>query len=231
MTAQFSNRWAVGLTLFAIFCFAGLTSARAENWGSFRKQCVGNGVAKYSSVLYGIPLGQSWEAACARSTTVINGQRIRPTRCVNDHVHMWGEFMVRDASCNRPELTWGSFKDNGCVILDRKGWGMRSYSAVLWNIPTGQSWEATCARTPANVAGRHFAHPTACVKTDIKDAMKITRMIAKQALKRVGRADPRIALAAVGVMYGAKIMGRINPALNMWGIFYVPDNRCPRFGF
>jgi hypothetical protein len=230
VTSQFLKTWTAKLLLLAIFSVTGMAAAQAENWGSFRKQCIRDGVAKYSSVLRGIPVGQSWEKACARSTALINGQRVRPTRCVNTGTAMWGEFEMSDASCNRPKLQWGSFKDNGCVILDRQGWGMRSYSSVLWNIPAGQSWEKTCANTPANVGGHYFAHPTACVKTDIKDAMKITKRIAKMAAKRLGRRDPRIMLASLGVMYSAEIMKQINPALNMWGVFYVPDSNCPHFG-
>jgi hypothetical protein len=38
---------------------------------------------------------------------------------------------------------WGGpEKDDGCIAK-----GLRQYSARLWNIPWGSSWEGTCART------------------------------------------------------------------------------------
>src|SRR5690349_14445881 len=57
-----------------------------------------------------------------------------------------------------PALRWGDFADKGCARM-----GARKYSAILWDIPWGQSWEAACATMPADVAGHHFDHPTNCV--------------------------------------------------------------------
>jgi hypothetical protein len=52
---------------------------------------------------------------------------------------------------------WGSIADNGC----QKGgqWdATHKYSAILWNVPWGKSWEAACHSTPgpagSAVAGR-----------------------------------------------------------------------------
>jgi hypothetical protein len=58
---------------------------------------------------------------------------------------------------------WGSIADNGC----QKGgqWdGTHKYSAILWNIPWGHSWEAACHSTPGP-AGSHVAGrlPNNCV--------------------------------------------------------------------
>ena len=54
---------------------------------------------------------------------------------------------------------WGSIADNGCQSN-----GTHKYSAILWNIPWGQSWETACHSTPGPagtpVAGRL---PTDCV--------------------------------------------------------------------
>jgi hypothetical protein len=91
------------LFVLAIFCsIAALT--RADYWGAFKMDdCVGDGLRQYSSVLHGIPSGQSWESHCADGPkTIILGQTFdRPTRCVNQGpgVRMWGEFDVKDASC------------------------------------------------------------------------------------------------------------------------------------
>ncbi len=223
---------AAGFALIAIGVLSA-SSAHAAYWGPFKKECVGDAVAKYSAILQGIPFGQSWERACAHKDAVINGRRYaNPSRCVNTRAAMWGEFVVQDESCRRPRarLQWGAFKDNGCVIFDRKGWGMRSYSSVLWGIPPGQSWEATCARTPANVAGRYFPHPTACVKADLKDTARVLKTVAKmvaQAAKHTRH--PKIYLAAKGTALIATIVKAVNPALNIWGVFYVEDGRCPDF--
>ncbi len=68
------------------------------------------------------------------------------------------------------DLRWGSFKDNGCINpLTHPG--LRSKSAVLWGIPGGQSWEATCASTPATIDGVRFAHPAVCVNTALADPL------------------------------------------------------------
>lgn len=59
-----------------------------------------------------------------------------------------------------PAVNWGSLSAK-CT-----GPGVGKYSAILWNIPWGQSWEQTCASTPAPagtpVAGKL---PTRCVKS------------------------------------------------------------------
>jgi hypothetical protein len=52
--------------------------------------------------------------------------------------------------------TWGSMKDDGC-----KGTGYRQFSAILWGIPWGSNWEATCRETPV----LDWGPPTRCVTT------------------------------------------------------------------
>ncbi len=49
---------------------------------------------------------------------------------------------------------WGDLKDDGC-----KGANVHRFSAVLWNIPWGSNWEATCAETPI----LDWGPPTRCV--------------------------------------------------------------------
>jgi len=227
------------ISLYLVTLLGLSLTVQAANWGKFQKKCVSSGVAKYSAVLHGIPIGHSWENACRNKGARINGKyRNRPSRCVNTRSNMWGEFVVRDRSCRRPKpirhsgLRWGSFKNNGCVIQNRKGWGYRSYSSVLWGIPPGQSWEKTCAKMPARVAGKYFSHPTACVKSDMKDVAKITKVVAKQIAKVAKRTKhPKVYLAARGTAIIASVIKGINPALNIWGVFYVEDKSCPSFGF
>lgn len=42
-----------------------------------------------------------------------------------------------------PATNWGAVADNGC-----QSDGTHKYSAILWNIPWNQSWQAACASTP-----------------------------------------------------------------------------------
>ncbi|MCA9527047.1 MAG: hypothetical protein KC549_12215 [Myxococcales bacterium] len=60
---------------------------------------------------------------------------------------------------------WGDFKDNGCVNPEYAP-GMRSYSAILWGIPNGYSWEQACATMPGTVGGHGFKHPAVCVNVE-----------------------------------------------------------------
>lgn len=46
---------------------------------------------------------------------------------------MWGEFDVPDSACSP---AWGPLQADACVAL-----GVRQFSAILWNIPDGFSWE------------------------------------------------------------------------------------------
>ena len=83
--------------------------AFADNWGSFQSDfcrgetfSTGVGLRQYSSVLWGISWGQSWEDHCARASATVQGQYFNtPTRCVNDNGHNeWGEFDVNDGGCS-----------------------------------------------------------------------------------------------------------------------------------
>ncbi|MCA9682316.1 MAG: discoidin domain-containing protein [Myxococcales bacterium] len=56
--------------------------------------------------------------------------------------------------------SWGEFKADHCIDSSH-----RQYSAILWDIPWGESWEVACALTPANILGYSFAGPENCVNT------------------------------------------------------------------
>ena len=91
------------LIAFAIICSIAALAC-ADNWGSFESgPCVGDGLRQYSSVLNGIPSGESWESHCANGPkTVIEGQTFdRPSSCVNagPGINIWGFFDLKDASC------------------------------------------------------------------------------------------------------------------------------------
>ncbi|MDQ8036167.1 MAG: GYF domain-containing protein [Pedobacter sp.] len=69
-------------------------------WGPFKRDgIVRPGVRQYSSILWGIPFGQSWENACANMPATINGIYFpRPSRCKNTGSNMWGEFDVPESA-------------------------------------------------------------------------------------------------------------------------------------
>lgn len=52
---------------------------------------------------------------------------------------------------------WGDFKKDQCTTT-----GTRQYSAILWDIPWGQSWEKTCDTMPATIKGHPFPKPRSC---------------------------------------------------------------------
>jgi hypothetical protein len=195
--------------------------ASADNWGPFARRCVDIDRAVYSAVLWNIR--GSWERACALKGARIEGRWYpRPTRCVKRGGHMWGEFYVRSGACHG-NLRWGSWKNNGCLLQPNLR-GFRSYSSVLWGIPPGVSWERTCANTPVRIAGRSFRHPHVCVKSDLSDAAKVARKTAKFVSRRVK--DPRVKLAMGAVRLTARIVEGVKPALNIWGVVYIPDRSC-----
>lgn len=52
---------------------------------------------------------------------------------------------------------WGEITPKQCTR------GKREYSAILWDIPLGTSWERSCLTTPGVVAGRPARLPDRCV--------------------------------------------------------------------
>lgn len=113
---------------------------------------------------------------------------------------------------------WGTFKDNGCVRADT-----RAYSAVLWDIPWGASWEQACANMPATVRGHRFSHPTICTKASIADPIGYLGALTSI----VGLAFPPAGVAGTIIGTSSLVMSEADVgALNMWGVFYVQDPRC-----
>ena len=132
-------------------------SCKAQ-WGSFQRgACTTIGKRKYSAQVLNVPPGQTWENACATTPANVQGQSFAtPSKCSNTGVTgEWGEFDVNDNTC---QAHWGNFQRGECTTT-----GKREYSAQL-SVPDGLSWEATCATTPATVAGQSFRSPTRCEK-------------------------------------------------------------------
>ena len=119
-------------------------------------------------------------------------------------------------------MHWGDFKDNGCVAIGN-GRKARVYSAILWDIPGGHSWEEACKTMPATINGRYFPCPTICVKTSIVDAVSVTAT----ALSIAGFGFPAAGHAGTIVGLVATVLSSSGAgALNMWGVFYVEDGSC-----
>ena len=57
-----------------------------------------------------------------------------------------------------PAINWGSFAREQCSAN-----GLRQYSARLWNIPWGWSWERACQTTLGSPAGIPARPPDRCV--------------------------------------------------------------------
>lgn len=110
---------------------------------------------------------------------------------------------------------WGDFRDDGCVRED-----LRAYSAILWDIPWGASWEVTCANMPATVAGQYFEHPTICAKSSVVDPLSYLGALAGVA----GLAFPPVGYAGAVLGVSTLVISESDVgALNMWGVFYVQD--------
>ncbi len=75
------------------------------SWGTFDSECLEIGKKRYFSQLQ-VPQNLDWEETCNASgeTILPNGQKMKPTRCVNRTKlgiggGIWGEFEVDDPSC------------------------------------------------------------------------------------------------------------------------------------
>ena len=221
------------------------------HWGEpfQRDDCTRMGVRQYSARLWDVPADTTWEAACAAKSANVLGQSFAaPTRCVNKGAFgMWGEFDVADSSCPN----WGApFQRDAC-----RGSGLRQFSARLWDMPPGVTWEAACAGTSATVEGQFFATPTRCVNKgafgmwgefDVPDATcnrpywgttqddGCTHYGTRQYSARLwdtGTLSWEAACAATG----ATVAGQVLPAptrcvnkgaFGMWGEFDVADASC-----
>jgi len=206
--------------------------------------CFGPNRQVYSARLKGDLHGRSWETAC-QETNGPNGLG-KPDRCVKDafSTGIWGEW-YSNRTCAKP-LRWGAFKDNGCV-RDMKHpdanaggislQGMRSYSAVLWNV--GGDWLEACKQTPIktrmpNGVQVDAPHPTACVIADANETLSwTTAAILGAGTAMIPMPDPstKAALMGAAIGLGSKgaeelLLGSVDTSLNVWGIVWVEDASC-----
>jgi len=127
----------------------------SPKWGTFKPdQCTSIGRRQFSSILQNIPPNTRWEDVCASMPADINNQHFdAPSRCINRTTAMWGEFDVLDTSCPH----WGAFKEDPCSLV-----GKRQFSAILYDVPAGMSWEDVCTLTGATINGQSFNSPARC---------------------------------------------------------------------
>ena len=206
--------------------------------------CFGPNRQVYSARLIGDTHGKSWEQACASG----NGPAGfgKPDRCVKDALNtgIWGEWYSNKA-CTVP-LKWGLPRDNGCVkdmaAPDANAGGisirgMRSYSAVLWNV--GGDWLEACRRAPARIRLRdgriaRFPYPTACTIADANDALSwVTTAVIGAGTAFISAPTGPYAIAASGAAISVVskaveggLLAGLNPKLNVWGVFWVADSSC-----
>lgn len=198
----------------------------AVKWGKFKKDaCVDWGKRKYSSILWDIPWGKSWENTCRQTGANINGKRYaKPYRCVNTGANMWGEFIADDASC-KPH--WGKFKDDGCVSLSALE-KRRQYSAILWGIPPRYSWEAACAKMTATIKNKKHKNPTICIKSNASTAVGLAGIVVSTAAGFAVAGPVGSAIASAGTSTAFLVLDEATGGfpLNMWGVYYVEDKSC-----
>lgn len=87
------------------------SAATSQHWGAFTRSnvCRSDRKRKWSAILWDIPWGQSWEAACAKAKGNPNGIPSRvPDKCVTS-VNEWGEWYLDDPTCQPPTATFASF--------------------------------------------------------------------------------------------------------------------------
>lgn len=145
------------------------------NWGDFKNDGCSRatpGTTQYSSRLWGIRPGMSWENACKNTWGKINGVDFKPTRCVNKGFGgMWGEFDVPSSSCGgktNPHTTttahWGELSKPEC---SKSTLGKQTYSARLWDVPANQTWEDACHSKSVTLPDGTSKKPDRCVNKGV----------------------------------------------------------------
>jgi hypothetical protein len=207
----------------------GAPAQAAPRWGDWQVTCTGYGEARYAARLWDIPVFASWEQSCADMEATLRGVRYStPSRCINvgPGESMWGEFdRVPEPSC-KPH--WGDLRDDQCV--PGAGFsGLRQYSAILWDVPAGVSWEDACSLTGVWLDGVWHPRPAVCVQSNFSWLGSIASIIAGAAVGVV-TVNPA-AGAAAGVAISTVVLASDAAtggfgAMNQWGVFYAVDPTC-----
>ncbi len=112
--------------LLSAFAFPALA---APHWGSFKDNgCVHKNLRSYSSVLWDIPWGQSWELTCANTSAKVAGFRFsHPTACVKasvvDAVSITGAVLSIAGLAFPPVGVAGTVVGTSALVMDKGGAG------------------------------------------------------------------------------------------------------------
>ena len=220
---------------FALAVFVCDSASAEQRWGDFKKdQCTALGVRQYSAVLWDIPWGKSWEEACKNMPATIEGQSFAsPLRCRNTG-QMWGEFEASDPSC---APRWGDWHKETCVAFSAAdkpaSFGFRRYAAILWDIPAGTDWLATCQKAAVTLTvdakPYSFPSPHICATADSKG---ITAAVATGlTVGATGLALPTGPIATLAVVPLSALLAQAaqnvgKTPLNVWGNVFIPDGSC-----
>jgi hypothetical protein len=218
------------------------------HWGDFKKDhCTAIGKRQYSSILWGIPAGKSWERTCDVTPATVNGQEFpKPSRCVNTNVNMWGEFDVNDESCPH----WGEWKREACeTIPGDKGLKARRYSALLLEPPKGATWQAACVAEPVVIGTYKLPGPHMCSGAgNIELTKAVLSGVVKGGLALGGgfvgnvstvdkaegvvtaaseiSSEVKVYLDNQQVQSAASNEDMRNKWYQMWGVVWLPDSEC-----
>lgn len=136
-------------------------------------------------------------------------------------------------------VEWGDFRDDGFMYTAVEGTSVpvRRYASVLWGIPDRESWESTCAETPATVNGHYFPHPSACAVATVSDSFEVlassailTYVVGVYVAEALVYAAASPLLMESVAIVGATTFIVDTPQsifdFNVWGVFYVSGGGC-----
>ncbi len=128
------------LAVLAICVFA-TPALAAQHWGSFKDNgCVSGKGRKfhvYSSVLWGIPWGASWEVACSKMPARVHGQNFsHPTACVKasvvDAIGIAGTVLGVAGIVYPPAGVVGTVVGASAIAMDKGGVGALNMWGVFY---------------------------------------------------------------------------------------------------
>ncbi len=160
-----------------------------------------------------------------------------------------GSYTQGESDVVVPAQNWGDIGNRGCISV-----GTRGFSARLWNIPWGQSWEQACASTPGAETPVVGMLPTRCINAwggmwgewDVPDSTCVARwdnigdrgcisIRTRGFSARLRDVPPgqtwEDACASTPAPAGTPVAGRlptrcINAWGGMWGEWDVSDSTC-----
>jgi hypothetical protein len=124
-----------------IICTIATPALAKQHWGSFKDNgCVTQKSRKfrvYSSVLWGIPWGESWEVACSKMPATVHGVHFsHPTACVKtsvvDAMSITGAVLGVAGMAFPPIGAAGAVLGVTTVVMDKSGVGALNMWGVFY---------------------------------------------------------------------------------------------------